>query len=342
MCGSHQRPGTVGVEPAPAIAAYYLVEQRYRYLDFTTAKKLAGALVGFVGLPVVAAILFWLVPTQVFSDELEVGTERPIGYQLGCHVEAAISVEPEACEWSADSTRPEQLPIYVVGDSNSAHYGNGLVEAAEMRNSDLTIMTARSCPFLLDTGALEGNIYREEECDAWEANVLTRLANSTPGVVIISASDTYWLEEISRLRLSGQDLTPSATSLLENLGNAYAKTIRQVQGAGHQVVLVQTLPHWVGPHDWDLADCSLWEILGGCSETMPAQFTLTRAGDIRDTLNDRGAREGAIVVDFIDHFCPQGTCHTRGDGYWLYRDANHISNPASLELVPLWLEILPQ
>ena len=327
---------------APAIAAYYIVEQRYRYRDFTTGKKLAGALAGFVGLPVAAAVFFWLVPSQVFSDELGNATENPIGFQLGCHVEVAVSAEPEACEWSADSTREQSLPIYVVGDSNVAHYANGLVEVAQQRNSELTIMTARRCPFLLDTGGLEGNVHRAEECDAWEANVLTRLAESTPGVVIISASDIYWLGEIAPLRLSGQDLTPSALSLLDNLGDAYTNTIRQVQAAGHQVVLVQTVPHWVGPHDWDLADCSLWEVLSGCDETMPAQFTLTRAGDVRGILDERGAREGATVVDFLDHFCPQGTCHTRGDGYWLYRNANHISNPASVELVPLWLEALPR
>jgi len=159
--------------------------------------------------------------------------------------------------------------------------------------------------------------------------------------VIISASDIYWLGEIEPLRLAGQDLTPSALDLLDNLGEAYTNTVRQVQAAGHHVVLVQTVPHWVGPHDWDLADCSLWEVLSGCHETMPAEFTLTRAGDVRNTLERAGHAEGATVVDFLPHLCPNGTCHTRGEGYWLYRNANHISNPASIELVPLWLDVLP-
>ena len=326
----------------PAIAAYYFVEQRYRYREFNTPKKLGAAVAGFIGLPVVAATFFWLAPTQVFSDELKNATETPIGFQLGCHVEVAVSAEPVACEWPADPTRNHSLPLYVVGDSNVAHYVNGLVTVAEKRNSALTVMTARRCPFILDTGQLEGNVHRAEECDAWEDNVLTRLADSDPGVVIISASDIYWLGEIEPLRLSGQDLTDSAENLIDNLNDAYVNTVTQVQAAGHHVVLVQTVPHWVGPYDWDLADCSLWEVLSGCHETMPAEFTVTRSGDIRRTLEGAGVETGAIVVDFLDHFCPQGTCHTRGDGYWLYRNANHISNPGSLELVPLWLEQLPQ
>lgn len=326
----------------PAIAAYYLVEQRYRYREFNTPKKLGTAAAGFIGLPVVAAAFFWLVPTQVFSDQLRNATENPIGFQLGCHVEVAISTDPEACEWPADVTRDTSLPIYVVGDSNVAHYADGLVEVAATRNSALTVMTARRCPFILDTGDLEGNVHRAEECDAWEANVLDRLATSEPGVVIISASDIYWLGEIEPLRLSGQELTPGALSLLDNLEQAYINTVTQVEAAGHHVVLVQTVPHWVGQYDWDLADCSLWEVLQGCDESMPAQFTLTRSGDIRDTLERAGARTGATVVDFLPHFCPQGTCQTRGEGYWLYRNANHISNPASISLAPLWLEHLPR
>jgi peptidoglycan/LPS O-acetylase OafA/YrhL len=326
---------------APAIAAYYLVEQRYRYRVFDTPRKLGAALAGFIGIPVVAAVFFWVVPTQVFSEELSSATETPVGFQLGCHVEVALSAIPEACEWFADPDRPKGLPLYVVGDSNVAHFADGLVEVAHQRNSDLTVMTARRCPFILDTGELEGNVHRAEECDAWEENVLGRLGESEPGVVIISASDIYWLGEIEPLRLAGQDLTPSALDLLDNLGEAYTNTVRQVQAAGHHAVLVQTVPHWVGPHEWDLADCSLWEVLSGCHETMPAEFTLTRAGDVRNTLERAGHAEGATVVDFLPHLCPNGTCHTRGEGYWLYRNANHISNPASIELVPLWLDVLP-
>ena len=339
---AYAAPVAALVSFAPAIAAYYLVEQRYRYRDFATPRKLGGAVAGFIGLPVVVAAFFWLVPSQVFSDELKNATDNPIGFELGCHVETADTSDPTACEWPADPDRDTSLPIYVVGDSNVAHYADGLVEVAEQRNSALTVMTARRCPFLLDTGGLEGNVHRAEDCDAWEANVLDHLASSDPGVVIISASDIYWLGEIEPLRLSGQELTPSALTLLSNLEQAYLNTVTAVEAAGHQVVMVQTVPHWVGDYDWDLADCSLWEVLQGCNETMPAQFTLTRSGDIRNTLEQAATQAGATVVDFLPHFCPDDTCHTRGDGYWLYRNANHISNPASRELVPLWLELLPQ
>jgi peptidoglycan/LPS O-acetylase OafA/YrhL len=333
-------PFAAAVSFIPAIAAYYLVEQRYRYREFGHRKILTRGIVLFVGIPVVASAVMWITPTLAFGDELEDATRAPISYEVGCHVEAAFDTPPEACVFDADPTKPPSPPIYLIGDSNAAHYSDGLVEAATIRNSVLTVMTARRCPFILDTGELEGNIVRAEECDWWEGAVLDRLASSEPGIVIISASDIYWLQEIGPLRLAGDDLTPSAEQLVAGLQAAYDNTVTAVREAGHEVILVQTVPHWVNEYHWDLADCSLVEVLNDCDEQMPASYYLQRTGDIRGALSNGAHSAGATEVDFLDVLCPDGTCHTRGDGYWMYRNANHLSNSTSRLLHPLWVHIL--
>jgi hypothetical protein len=118
------------------------------------------------------------------------------------------------------------------------------------------------------------------------------------------------------------------------------QTTQQLVTAGHDVVIVQTVPHWVEQHHWDLADCSVWEVLNGCNQTMPSSFYLTRSEDVRKAVEGSQAR-GAHIVDFLDVLCPGDSCRTYSGKYWIYRDENHISQETSLQLAPVWSERLP-
>jgi len=324
---------------APAIAVYYLVEQRFRYREFATRRNLAIAIAGFIGLPATFAFLFWLAPTVIFGDRLAEAVERPIGYGLGCHVAPAVEDDPGVCFWPAEESRPSQPPLYLVGDSNAAHYADGLLMVAGEENRALTVMTARVCPFMLDEGESASRSWQPEDCFAWQQKVGNILENSPPGVVIMSTSDGYWLDEAGPLRLAGQDLTDTAVSTIDSLHASLRETTQRLSSAGHHVIVVHTIPHWQKPHYWDLADCSLWEILDNCSESMPADFSLTRSQDVRQAV-DSAAGSAVTIVDFLDLLCPGGSCQTFRDGYWVYRDSNHISSETSRRLAPTWQDIL--
>jgi len=317
------------------------VEQKFRYHSFDSGKKLAGAVAVFVGVPATLAALFWLVPTAAFGDELKRAIERPVGYGLGCHVEPSRDDGPGVCYWPADDSAPAQPPLYLVGDSNAAHYADGLVIAAEKDNRALTVMTARVCPFLLDGGVSAAFAPNPELCQHWQEEVGKILRISPPGVVIMSAADSYWLAEAGPLRLAGESLTPSAQQTIDELEEGIRDTVTTLTSYGHHVVLVHTLPHWQAQYYWDLDDCSLFEVLNGCHEYMSTDFYFTRSGDVRQAVID-GSRRGATVVDLTDVVCPGGMCETRGDGYWIYRDDNHISGTFSRELAPLWSDILAE
>ncbi len=325
---------------APAVLVYYLVEQRFRFRKFEGRKSLGLAVGGFVGIPVAVAGIFWIGPTVLSGDQLAKAVARPIGYELGCHVEPDVEEDPGACFWPEDKSSPTKPPLYLVGDSNAAHYADGLVVVASAENRPLTVMTARVCPFLLDGGHSASLSLRSEDCLAWQENVGNILKSSQPGIVIISTSDAYWLGEAGPLRLMGQNLTPAATETIGSLDEGLRNTVRQLSAVGHDVVLVQTVPHWTGEHQWDLADCSLWEVLGGCNQTMPTSFYLTRSQDVRKAF-ESAESEGATVVDLLEDLCPRNLCQSSTGKYWVYRDGNHISQETSLQLAPVWSERLP-
>lgn len=328
------------VSVIPAVLAYYLVEQRFRFKNFAVPRRLVAGLAGFVGVPLGLAATLWLVPTAVFGQELEDATARPAGYDLGCHVEAVEVDTPGICEWPAPADREPSPPIYLVGDSNAQHYIDGLIDVAAELGSPLQVMTVRNCPFLTDSVGLAEVIVRPEACSTWTRDVVDILDGSTTGTVIISTSDHYWIQEAGPLRLSGQALTPEASTLIDNFTTRLTSTVSEIRQAGHRVILVQTVPHWVSPHYWNLAECSLSEVLAGCEETMPIDFPMTRSLDVREAMHAVGADTGAEVIDFTPAICPSGTCSTRGEDTWVYRDENHITNSYSRQLAPLWLEAL--
>ena len=323
----------------PAIVVFYLVEQRFRYRQFDSGRKIAIAIAGFVGLPAAIAIFFWLAPTALFGDQLAEASQRPIGYGLGCHVAPTVEDDPGVCVWLADESRPTASPLYLVGDSNAAHYADGLVLVAEEDNRSLSVMTARVCPFMLDEGSSASSALDPEGCAAWQEKVGDILFKSEPGVVIISTSDSYWLGEAGPLRLAGEELTPTAVDTINSFRVGLQHTTKALNAVGHRVIVVHTLPHWQNQYYWDLADCSLWEVLEGCNESMPTSFYLTKSQDIRLSVN-HAAGDGVTVVDLLDVICPGGTCRTFADGYWVYRDDNHISSETSRRLAPVWQEAL--
>ena len=332
-------PAAALVSFIPAIAVYYLVEQRFRYREFVGGKKLAVAIAGFIGLPAGAALFFWLAPTAIFGPQLAQAVERPIGYGLGCHVAPTVEDDPGVCFWPADDSRPSLPPIYLVGDSNAAHYADGLLAVAETENRALTVMTARVCPFMLDGGVSASLVREGDDCLSWQEKVGDILLASEPGMVIMSTSDGYWLVEAGPLRLSGQELSATAQETIDGLRTSLRQTTNTLALAGHEVLVVHTVPHWREQYHWDLADCSLWEVLDGCNESMPTDFYLTRSQDVRQAV-DSSRGPGVRVVDFLEVLCPDNTCRTFADGYWVYRDENHISSETSRRLGPVWQDVL--
>jgi len=120
------------------------------------------------------------------------------------------------------------------------------------------------------------------------------------------------------------------------------RVVRQVQDAGHRVVLVQAIPHWVPPFAWDPLSCSLAASLSGCVQTMPAGFDLSRTRPARAVVADVAGATRAALLDVSDAVCPDGECVTARPDLPVYRDSTHITVAMSRALAPEFLRALTQ
>lgn len=91
------------------------------------------------------------------------------------------------------------------------------------------------------------------------------------------------------------------------------------------MVLVQTIPHWMGVDAWDPARCSLSAALQGCRQEMPLARALGRSEAVRAVMSTVAEVTGAALLDLADAVCPGGTCRTATTELPVYRDATHIS-----------------
>ena len=139
--------------------------------------------------------------------------------------------------------------------------------------------------------------------------------------------------------------TPEAYALLEQ---ALESTVRRIQAAGHEVVIVQTVPQWgtiAGrahrPYVWDPLACTTFDILAGsCQQTMPLSAAEEQHAASRAGITAIAARTGATVIDLFPRVCPTGECSTLQGDVLVYRDPTHISPEFGLLLTSDFIAVL--
>lgn len=329
---------------APALASYYWVEQPIRSIGQQTAKK-TGLLVGVtVGTPVAVALVVGLIASQLWAPRIQAITaeaaKKHAGYTLGCHFGPDDGYrDPEPCEWNAAASG---LPVYLLGDSNAAHFVEGLIASTRDLNRPLIVTTSSGCP-LLDVSIKNPlNPGYERACPARTARLLEWMQQQRPGTVVLSTSDVYWLS--TDYTVLDQDGQPAANpeSRVRLMETSLARTVTQLERSGHNVVIVQSVPHFFGDYSWDPASCTLMALLAGCVHEMPLEATLARSSEVRSAVLAAGESTGARVLDLADLICPDGECLSQRDGMPIYRDADHITVAMSVALAPLFGDVLTQ
>lgn len=333
-------PGAVALAAVlsviPAIGSYYLLEQPIRYGHFPTTMR-RTFLVGLtIATPVVVSATTWFVAEDV-ETTMSTATDRPIGYELGCHGPGLVSDSLSVCEFDGGMG----VPVYLVGDSHAAHFTEGVLEATKRADSALSVFTASGCSLLAGVHTAEADESAPSQCGAWQNKTLDFLNASKPGIVIVAAADEYWLDGRKMVSDDG-----SSTSHTEKKLTLYDKglerALERISLAGHSTVLVHTVPTWTGDFDWRLDSCTLADTLAGCNQEMPLSSALAQSAGAREVLERQGDASGARVVDFSDTICPDGLCQTYQNDDWVYRDFSHITNNFSAQMAPEWEQILKQ
>ena len=342
------------VSLAPAIASYYVVENRLRFTVWPSIPRASVVVATTVGAPALLAGALWFASSQIATqlgssaaddtgDEVDIGElarERPPGYELGCHGPPSLADPLSVCSFDFPDDLEENPPVYLVGDSNAAHFTEGLRVASSDSGRDLFVATASNCPLLDGAVPRVGGDIDVQKCERWQDMLIEHLEQSAPGIVVLAGTDSYWLgNEGTVIGRDGEVLTEQ-DARLDSFDHSVNAIVTVLISQGHEVVLADTVPQWRGDYQWSLDSCSLVETLAGCNESMPLAHHLATTEPVRKILDNADRSSSIEVADFSAAICPDDQCQTRLDGVWVYRDGSHLSNAFSRSLSDEWLVVL--
>ena len=158
--------------------------------------------------------------------------------------------------------------------------------------------------------------------------------------MFVASSDEYWLSPEYKVVSDSDHVATSITAKVASMRQSLSDTVFRLQDAGHEVVLIQTIPHFAQGFEWNPAECTLLAAVRGCPQSMPLTVPMERSAQVRAAVEEVGRVTGARVLDFGDAICPGGVCLTDNGRMPVYRDGAHITVAMSHALEPLFAAAL--
>lgn len=326
------------VSVVPALLSYYFLENPIR-------RAHGMGLRGFVILGVVVIVVPLVVSGGVRSlansvnESLGLSSlDEWVGITEGCHRRPSEGSSPpdysrewaRECVWNADGAGP---PIYLMGDSNALHFSDAVVGAGE--SLDRPVYSVTGCSPVRGMGG--------EICKPYQDLVYSWLGGEvSPGTVILSALDTWSFDESSLFASDGRESGPTRQDKISLYGELLTESIGVLKGAGHHVVIVQTVPTFAEPPPaWEISQCSMFDLTGGtCGRELPLSVISGLQDPLRREILRISEETGAQVVDLRSEYCVEEVCTPEPRGRLAYKDSTHISHNESLRLIPRFVEEL--
>jgi peptidoglycan/LPS O-acetylase OafA/YrhL len=233
----------------------------------------------------------------------------------GCGLSLAGSRPPSCVYGDGDGA----ITVALVGDSHASHWFPALNVVAKERGWRLVPFTKFSCVFV-DLPIWSPNLNREyTECETWRENVVDRLVQLKPDLVIIASN--RWLPVIAN-----RDNEP------ERQGAALARFIDRIPGT---VALLVDTPR----SEFDVPAC----LAKHRNAIERCTTTRTAALGWRHLRREKEAARltGATVVDMTDIVCPTDRCPPIIGKTLVYRDHHHLTATFVVSIAPDLAAALP-
>ena len=254
------------------------------------------------------------VPKNLTPSIAAASDDNPAIYADGCHLDAPTVAVQDCVFGDLDA----DAAVVLFGDSHAAQLFPALERAATDEGFALHVFTKSSCPSARVTILDDGVPYTG--CDRWREDVVERIAEIAPEVVVMSNFAEYPDQ--------GAGGIPDAvwSTGLEDTIAALPETTR--------AVIVGDTPSFSQTPAVCLS--ANIESAGRCSEPREEAAHLDRAA-----LERRVAEStDSTFVDLTDLLCDATTCGTIIGADLVYRDAHHLTATFSRLLAPtIWSAI---
>jgi peptidoglycan/LPS O-acetylase OafA/YrhL len=335
----------------PALLSFHWIESPFRKFSGLSATR--WILLGlFVVIPVITlAIILNLAANGTFASSKSLTSKEfsqpHLSNEKGClAVSESALLNPEDCLIHGGAGKP----VYLVGDSQADHFSEALSLATEAENRPLYIYAYASCPFA-DVNVTEAASGREWSpgCQQYDAITKSWLRTTAPGTVFIANADYYFRDPSIALTTSSKSIWDTDEKLDEYVEGLRRK-INTLQSAGHEVVLIQTVPNFrldtnfESDKNWnELIKCTTFGLqFGGCPlETgVPLQGPSDRQAKNWEAIAQLGRETDSKVIDLRDEVCSNQICRIISNETVVFRDNVHISSQKSASLAPYFEGVL--
>jgi hypothetical protein len=315
-----QRLAWLGVSLALAVLTYYTVENRVRYNQKLARAPTRGIALGaFLTIVVVvsagtlrsAATNALALPPQ--ADFSAARSDLPAIYRDGCHL-SYEGVSSPACIYGNPSAGRTMV---LVGDSHAAHWFPALERIALDTGWRLISLTKSACP-AVEVQLLNTALARPyEECTAWRADALGRIARDRPALVVIASSEIYLHDPRQRIDAAAWRV-------------GMTKTLAQIRRAGAGAVVLHDTPR----PGFDVPVClsrAAWRKSGD-----PCDFAREQQNPeiLKAERAAVGMTDRVLLVDLSNVICAGPRCPATVDGWVAYRDGNHLTTAMSRGMAP--------
>jgi SGNH domain (fused to AT3 domains) len=255
------------------------------------------------------------VPTNLTPPLGAVG--KPEVFVNGCVLSWRDVNQPECAAGDTAST----TTVALVGDSHAAMWHPALEPIAQQRHWRLETMTKVTCP-LMDLPITSPYLGRKfTECERWRADVLTRLDEERPRLIVLdmvrrygtdfgfTTYDQAWLDSITRL-------------------------VKRLRDTGAHVLVLgpvpdphSTVPTCLSAHMDDAFECSPVRSVALNDNGIAAEVAATAAG-------------GGDYADISALFCTAERCPVIVGNTLVYRDDNHVTIEYAQLLGPILADLV--
>ena len=325
--------GAAAMSFIPAIMSYRWVEQPIRSLGALTPRRWGALVAAVVVIPVFLGSGLWYGSSSGWWSQT---VRRLQAATIPLHIatvdrcdkrQPLSSAVAGRCTWDANVAGK---PIYLLGDSNASQFGEGAIKAGSELHRPVVIAAAVGCPFVdvfIDTPPPSDKAI----CRRYFEGTLEHLQHAQAGVVVIANIDTYWTFDSVEAGSAVDSLSSDPVQKLAAFRIGLRRTVETLRSAGHQVLLVQTIPHV----KWNPSRCGLLVIMRGqCTAQTTLENAIGPGLATRSALADVARSSKADVWDPVIPLCPAGSCSTEAPSFVRYRDSAHISVPQSDALAP--------
>ncbi len=229
-----------------------------------------------------------------------VKTDKGPVFRDGCLIYTNAVTSPP-CRYGAVGSEKK---VVVFGDSHALQWTPALIELAERRGWELTMLMRKSC-----TAAI---VNISPVCNRWRHNALKRIRTEKPGLVFVAsntATNTYVIKNGKRLSRAASE---------PHFRKGMYDTLLKLRKSGAQVTVMRDLPMsseflpsvCVSQNRDDPGRCAF-----------PARRPLSEAYDFAAAKRLKAVQ----IIDPLPKVCPGGRCRAVHGNVLKYRDRGHIS-----------------